>query len=157
MESLFFVPFPLKLLLWGKDFPASFPYSKTSTSPHTEVRNDFKSFVSLHLLLLFTQWYSINFRKLAFDGTLRDETDKWIGCIDMFITSCRRREVKIQRYCIGYMKCIVRNVWYYEWFVSTMVDIWLVLWAGSLLFCIEGVCHYFRLCCFLINLYVKTS
>lgn len=25
--------------------------------------------------------YSINFRKLAFDGTLLDETDTWIGYI----------------------------------------------------------------------------
>jgi len=54
--SFLFVPFLLKLLLWGRDFPASFTYPKHPSSPLTKVRNDFKSFVSLHLLLLFKQW-----------------------------------------------------------------------------------------------------
>ena len=54
--SFLFVPFLLKLLLWVRDFPACFPYPKLSSCPLTKVRNDFKSFVSLHLLLLFTQW-----------------------------------------------------------------------------------------------------
>lgn len=92
--------------------------------------------------------YSINFRKLAFGGTLLVETDIWIRCIDIFKTSYRRREVKIQRYCIGYIRkfVVARSVWFYEWLVSTIVDMWLVLRAGSLKFCIEGV--YFRLRCF---------
>jgi hypothetical protein len=109
-------------------------------------------------------WYSINFRKLVFVGTLLDETDKWIGYIGIFITSCCRREVKIRRYFIGYMRMrgVFRNELFYEWLVSTsvistLVDIWLVLRAGSLLFCLEGVYLYFRLCCFPIDLYVKTS
>jgi hypothetical protein len=41
---------------WGRDLPASFPYPKHSSSPLTNVRNGFKSFLSLHILLLFTQW-----------------------------------------------------------------------------------------------------
>ena len=41
---------------WGRDLGASFPYPKHSSSPLTNVTNGFKSFLSLHILLLFTQW-----------------------------------------------------------------------------------------------------
>ena len=40
----------------GVDLGASFQYPKHSSSPLTNVRNGFKSFLSLHIFLLFPQW-----------------------------------------------------------------------------------------------------
>ena len=40
----------------GRDLGAYFPYPKHSSSPLTNVRNGFKSFLSLLTFLLFTQW-----------------------------------------------------------------------------------------------------
>ena len=42
--------------MWVRDFLASFSYPKHSSSPLTKVRNGFKSFLSLHSLLVLTQW-----------------------------------------------------------------------------------------------------
>jgi len=71
--------------------------------------------------------YSINFRKLAFDGTLLDKTDTWIGNVGIFKTTCRRREMKIKWYCIGYIRMcvVVRNMWFL-WMVGIYTSCYVV-------------------------------
>jgi hypothetical protein len=92
----------------------------TSTLFESENKHNRHEFPNCLVFILDITVYSINFRKLAFVGTLLDVTDTWIGYIGIFQTTCRRMEVKIQRYCIGYMwQCVVaRNVCCYEWLVS---------------------------------------
>ena len=45
----------------GRDLGASFQFPKHSSSPLTDVTNGCKSFLSLHILLLFTQWRVFTF------------------------------------------------------------------------------------------------